>query len=1421
MKKFLASLLLMVFMIPLALQANGEGNLKSRFFYDFNDYSIAGWKTVDYDNDGFCWLIHEDGYIYSESSELLKPNNIFATTSKYSIYPTSKISFDVRPLDTEKSVEKYGIGIAYSLDGISYLSLQDETVLESPAEWNKVEISLEYLAGKDVYLGILHHTYDDQGTILVDNIKLTDGLLNSAKDVVAAENGNNINITWAWDDEDAKQEPCGYRVYRAKEDGNTVMIANDITSTSYQDTEWENQEWGIYKWGVAALYEQQTRGGFETLLEEGFETTEYPNIPEGWTNLSIPASTSLLGPWMASEAITTIIAPNSGDKLAFSYGSSDDADFYLITPAIDLTKATEVELTFSYAAPGIFENPGNPLHVKYSESLTGPWTELWYEQSNFIWKDVTLDLNACSGKIIYIAFVHEDTKGSGNFGIGIDNISVKAQISEAAVPVASKITWSNTLEKDMFTNVYINVTTDNGNPVYGALATLQNINEPTYKYELTADSDGDIQAEVRRGTYKYSISLDGYYPLEGNVEVLDVTSLNIVLESLPELVEGLYVSPTAWAMWDFEGENITYDIKLNDVLVAENISEKYYQHDESSLAKGKTYKTTVLPKGQTEKVMMEYTWYYSGCSEFASAVNFKAKKNDNEATLTWTMPIYEEVLDPVYSFSVNFDNGTLEGWTTIDADGDKRNWLNTSEFANEGFGYNNTFCVTSVSYDTEYGAFDPDNFLISDQKYTITESSRLTYLVSAQSKDYPAEHYGIAISTKSNNKVEDFEIIFDETLEAGEVEAGSIQGQWFEKTINLSEYAGKDVYIAFRHYNSKDNSWLKVDNISLEQSSTRGTASEKGDWLYYDNGAYLESAGNYDANTMTPTQIYWAIMFPSDLIYEYAGRMISKVAIFDYSAHKGSFSIHEGGNDAPGNMIHVQSYETKGKKTFIEIELDTPIKISGEENVWIQFSNEFGSGLYPAAYSEDMGDPNSRWRSNNGSLWYDSEWHGEGWYGSWMIRAFVDEKDESVIEDPKVSMVEPIGAIIYRDGELITPEPIKETTYTDIIDENVDEHKYTLRVVYGGDKDESYYAMSCPVTTTLLTKEPLACDAPQNLHGETTLNADGTFGATLIWPYTNEWIHYDDGDILEDKCIGTGGSMHWGIMFPAKDIEQYLGLSITEISLFDIEPCDATLVISYGNDFGPELTIHQQDFSFSGTKDFFSIKTTAPIPIIDEGNLWITITNINGKYPAAVTKNTGNPNGRWCSMDGKTWSDLYAMNPELNFTWYLRAFVTSGNNRGSDGTLDHYNIYRSTNNSNYELISTTTANTYFDEIERGIYYYQVTAVYKRGDETCESEPASSYSNPEENYVVVEVTEIDENGVKGMMVYPNPAKDMLNITAENMRRITISNVLGQVVYDRNVNSDNEIINMSQYEAGIYMVRIATENGVAVKRISVAK
>ena len=42
-----------------------------------------------------------------------------------------------------------------------------------------------------------------------------------------------------------------------------------------------------------------------------------------------------------------------------------------------------------------------------------------------------------------------------------------------------------------------------------------------------------------------------------------------------------------------------------------------------------------------------------------------------------------------------------------------------------------------------------------------------------------------------------------------------------------------------------------------------------------------------------------------------------------------------------------------------------------------------------------------------------------------------------------------------------------------------------------------------------------------------------------------------------------------------------------------------------------------------------------------------------------------------------------------------------------------------------------------------------------------------------------------------------------------------------MYNEEVATDNQIINMTQYAAGVYMVRITTENGVTVKQVTVVK
>ncbi len=1431
MKKFLASLLLMVFIVPLTLQAQEVG---SKFFYDFNNNSIAEWKLVDRDNDGKNWLVSDEGYIYSESAADVKPNNIIATADKYAIYATSKISFDVRP-ETDMNIEKYGIGVVYSLDGESFMTLQDETALASATEWNTVEISLEYIAGKEAYIGILHNTYDNQGTILVDNVRLSDGKLPTAENVVAAVNNNNVDVTWnAPTEEFANYNLTGYRVYRSNGDvQNAEMIANDLTETSYTDNTWADAEQGVYKYGVAALYlGTSAKRNAETLLEEGFETTEYPNIPEGWTSYAEPAGANDYGNWKAGTGFG-VYSPISGTQGAFAQGFiSEGSSYYLVTPAIDFSTSLNITLDFMYITPG-WLGACSGISVAYSESATGPWTELWkYDGSGESeWVNESVNISAVSGKVAYISFKATDNMG---FGAGIDDIVITSTGgSGAVVPVASEIVWSNNVDKDMTTTATINVATDDNGSVEGAVVTLTNVNEAAYKYEATVDATGKAQVEVRKGSYKYNVTLDGYYKSEGTVEILEETTINCTLEAMPEIIEGLYVSPTAWAMWnEYSGDATSFDIKLNNELVAQNITEKYYQHDIVSLIEDQEYTTTVIPSGDTENIM-EYTWTYVACYNNAIASDLKIEEQDGNAVLSWTMPTYVPESEPEQEFSFDFNNGSLTGWRKIDADGDGYNWQNTSEFANQGFGVDNSYCVASMSYETETGKkLDPDNFLITENRYAITATSKLTYNVAAQSKAYPNEHYAIAVSTKNKADADDFEIVFEETLEEGNPDSESIQSEWYSREIDLSKYAGKKVYIAVRHYDSYDNSWLLVDNINLT-CLMKSRAEADGDWLYYDNGICASSFGNFDMNG-NATQIFWAIMFPAEIIAEYTGKPFTKVAMYDYSAHKGAFSIHFGGDDAPGEMVYLQSYETTGERQYIEFELETPIGITGKDNIWIQFSNEYGSGTYPAAYSDDMGDPNSRWQSSDGSYWFDSNWFGEGWYGTWMIRGFVSNEAAPMPDSPTETSAEILGSLIFRNGELITPEPIKETTFTDAIEDNTTTYEYSIRVVYGGEKDETYYAMSCPLTGELSFEqpiEPIVCERPNDLYGASTLNEDGTFGATLVWPYVNKWLHYDNGTFA--TAVGAGGTLYWGVMFPAEDLTSYVGSSITKVSLFDFDEGEATLNIAYGGDKAPEMIVHSQTFTFNGWTDeeanapeIIEVDLSYPIPVPAGENLWITLYQTGAEYPAGATEYTGDPNGSWCSVDGTTWDNLYALSGgQLNYTWYLRAYVSNDVRgeqeitRDENTVLDHYNIYRSTTNGNYELVAETTANKYFDEIEKGTYYYQVKAVYTRGDEECESEAALAYEDPTKDYVVVEVTAIDENGVKGMMVYPNPTNGNLNITAENMRRITINNTLGQVVYDREVSSDETIINMSQFEAGIYLVRIATENGVAVKRISV--
>lgn len=73
----------------------------------------------------------------------------------------------------------------------------------------------------------------------------------------------------------------------------------------------------------------------------------------------------------------------------------------------------------------------------------------------------------------------------------------------------------------------------------------------------------------------------------------------------------------------------------------------------------------------------------------------------------------------------------------------------------------------------------------------------------------------------------------------------------------------------------------------------------------------------------------------------------------------------------------------------------------------------------------------------------------------------------------------------------------------------------------------------------------------------------------------------------------------------------------------------------------------------------------------------------------------------------------------------------------------------------------------------------------------------------------------------MQVYPNPAANVLNVSAEGMTRISVYNTIGQMVYNQEVTDNFVTLNVADYQSGIYMVSIETNSGRSVKQVSIVK
>ena len=72
------------------------------------------------------------------------------------------------------------------------------------------------------------------------------------------------------------------------------------------------------------------------------------------------------------------------------------------------------------------------------------------------------------------------------------------------------------------------------------------------------------------------------------------------------------------------------------------------------------------------------------------------------------------------------------------------------------------------------------------------------------------------------------------------------------------------------------------------------------------------------------------------------------------------------------------------------------------------------------------------------------------------------------------------------------------------------------------------------------------------------------------------------------------------------------------------------------------------------------------------------------------------------------------------------------------------------------------------------------------------------------------------------VYPNPVKDVLTVSGEGMKQVTVYNALGQLVKTVNCNDNTVQINVSDLRNGMYFVNVVNNNGeMSTSKVSVLK
>ena len=162
---------------------------------------------------------------------------------------------------------------------------------------------------------------------------------------------------------------------------------------------------------------------------------------------------------------------------------------------------------------------------------------------------------------------------------------------------------------------------------------------------------------------------------------------------------------------------------------------------------------------------------------------------------------YREVIVAPVEYTYDFEDGTTQGWTTIDADGHGDAWSVDSYYGNSG-----PYCM-KATYNSSY---DHQDYLVSPE---IPLGGTLSFFARMAGSYF--DNFRVYLSTTGNTNPSDFTI----ELTEGDVTPSDSYGEY---TYDLSAYSGTG-YVAIVYTAIANQYWLGIDDITIVKPGEYGS----------------------------------------------------------------------------------------------------------------------------------------------------------------------------------------------------------------------------------------------------------------------------------------------------------------------------------------------------------------------------------------------------------------------------------------------------------------------------------------------------------------------------------------------------------------------------------------------------------------------